>query len=48
MIYDIEFFYEGGWRFHNQETDPAKAESWADWLRNRLKVEARVTEREGR
>jgi hypothetical protein len=43
MIYDVEFFYEGRWHFHNQETDLAKAKDWADWLRNRLKVEARVS-----
>jgi len=47
MIYDIEFFYEGRWHFHNQEADLAKAKDWADWLSNRIKVEARIVEREG-
>lgn len=44
-IFDVEFFFRGRWHFHNQETDKAKADNWAEWLRSRLEVPARVVPR---
>lgn len=44
-MYDVEFFYRGRWWFHNQETEIAKAEDWAKWLRDDLLVPSRVVKR---
>lgn len=42
LIWDIELFYKGEWRFHNQEVDYEKADDWADWIYLTLKVPSRV------
>lgn len=45
MIYDVEFFLNGKWNFHNQETELYKAINWAQWLAKRCKCETRIVER---